>query len=134
MEGLIHTSKDKEEGSGGKTANFFVAIAFDEGVITCEQYHSKLTGTMFAEFVKEHFSDVFKTDPRQCSKVACDAMDQLGCRMFAIPRRSPDVNPIENIFHLVRKKLQHDALRSKITKDFRCIFRAHKTHHEKHPR
>ena len=61
MEGLIHTSKDKEEGSGGKTANFFVAIAFDKGVITCEQYHSKLTGTMFAEFVKEHFSDVFKS-------------------------------------------------------------------------
>ena len=32
-EGLIHTTKGKKEGSGGKTANFFVAIAFDKGVI-----------------------------------------------------------------------------------------------------
>ena len=134
-EGLIHTAKGKKEGSGGKTANFFVAIAFDKGVISCEQYHCKLTGTMFAEFVKEHLSDVFKNsansrgklflqdgDPRQCSKVARDAMDQLGCRMFAIPPRSPDVNPIENIFHLVRKKLQDDALKRKITKETFAAF------------
>ena len=90
---------------------------------------------MFPEFVKEHFSDVFKNsanprgklflqdgDPRQCSKVALDAMDQLGCRMFAIPPRSPDVNPIENIFHLVRKKLQDDALKGKITKETFAAF------------
>ena len=118
-EGLrVHTTKGKKEGSCGKTANFFVAIAFDKGVISCKQYHSKLTGKMFAEFVKEHFSDVFKHsanlygklflqdgDPRQCSKVACKAMGHLGCRMFAIPPHSPDINPIQNIFHLVCRQL-----------------------------
>jgi hypothetical protein len=55
-EGLIYTTKGKKEGSGGKTANFFVAIAFDKGVISCEQYHSKLTGKMFAEFVNSYSS------------------------------------------------------------------------------
>ena len=91
----------------------FVAIAFDKGVISCEQYHSKLTGKIFTEFVKEHFSSVFRNstnargklfqdgDPRQWSKVACKAMDHFGCRMFAIHPRSPDINPIENIFHLM---------------------------------
>ena len=78
-------------------------------MISCEQYHSKLTGKMmFAEFVKKHFSDAFKNsanpcgnyffkmgDPRQCSKVAHKAMGHLGCRMFAIPPCSPDINPIE---------------------------------------
>jgi hypothetical protein len=134
-EGLVYTSKGKKEGSGGKTANFFVAIAFDRGVISCEQYHSKLTGKMFAEFVTDHFSSVFENsanprgklflqdgDPRQCSRVARKAMDQLGCRIFAIPPRSPDINPIENIFHLVRKQLQEDALRKKITKESFAAF------------
>ena len=30
--------------------------------------------------------------------------------MFSIPPRSPDLNPIENLFHLISKKLEHDAL------------------------
>ena len=134
-EGLVYTSKGKKEGSGGRTANFFVAIAFDRGVICCEQYHATLTGHMFAEFFTDHFSSVFKNsanprgklflqdgDPRQCSKVARQAMDHLGCRMFSIPPRSPDINPIENIFHLVRKQLRDDALRNKITKESFAAF------------
>lgn len=134
-EGLVCTSKGKKEGSGGRTANFFVAIAFDRGVICCEQYHSILTGEMFAEFVTDHFSSVFENsanprgklflqdgDPRQCSKVARQALYHLGCRMFAIPPRSPDINPIENIFHLVRKQLQDDALKNKITKESFAAF------------
>ena len=40
-EGLVQTCKGKKEASGGKTANFFVTIAFDKGVIICEQYHSR---------------------------------------------------------------------------------------------
>ncbi len=30
--------------------------------------------------------------------------------MFSIPPRSPDLNPIENLFHLISKKLENDAL------------------------
>ena len=130
-EGLVYTSKGKKEGSGGRTANFFVAIAYDKGVICCEQYHCTLTREMFAEFVKTHFSSMFENsdnprgklflqdgDPRRCSKVARKAMDKVGCKMFAIPPRSPNINPIENIFHLVRKQLRDDALTHKITKVF----------------
>ena len=42
--------------------------------------------------------------------------------MFAIPPHSPDVNLIENIFHLVRKKFQDDALKRKITKETFAAF------------
>ena len=85
---------------------------------------------MFAKFIRDHFSALFENsanphgklflqdgDPRQCSKVACVAMDRLECKMFAIPLRSPDINLIENILHLVRKQLGQDALRKKIEKD-----------------
>ncbi len=30
--------------------------------------------------------------------------------MFSIPPRSPDLNPIENLFHLIQEKLENGAL------------------------
>ena len=54
-EGLVQTCKGKKEGSGGKTANFFIAIAFDRVVICCEQYHSKVTEEMFCKVYKGSF-------------------------------------------------------------------------------
>ena len=51
------------------------------------------------------------------SRSAKTAMDEVGCRMFGIPARSPDLNPIENIFHLVRKNIQKDALTKEIKKE-----------------
>ena len=53
-------------------------------------------------------------DPRQVSQIARMAWKSLGCEMFGIPARSPDLNPIENIFHIVRKHLKSDALELKI--------------------
>lgn len=41
----------------------------------------------------------------------------LGTRQGYVPARSPDLNPIENIFHIVRRKLHYDALELVITRD-----------------
>lgn len=123
-EGLEMTTKGKKEGSNGKMANFFVAIAYGKGVVLAKQYPWVVTGEKFAEFVKNVFPELFKTcgveakgamflqdgDPRQNSAAARHAWEKLGCKMFHIPPRSPDLNPIENIFHLVRKSLKEDAL------------------------
>ena len=127
-EGLSITTKGKKEGSGGKMARFFVAIAYGKGVVLCKQYKWKVTGKNFASFVSEHFQATFEKcgveasgnyflqdgDPRQTSAEAKRSWDALGAKMFSIPARSPDLNPIENIFHLVRKKLRKDALEKKI--------------------
>ena len=37
--------------------------------------------------------------------------------MFSIPPRSTDINPIENVFHLVKKQLNRDALEQNITQE-----------------
>ena len=37
--------------------------------------------------------------------------------MFSIPPRSPDLNPIENTFHLIGKKLKKDALDMKLERE-----------------
>ena len=56
-------------------------------------------------------------DPSQNSCKARFAWDKIGARKFSIPTRSPDLNPIENIFHIVKKKLHQDALEMKIERE-----------------
>ena len=129
-EGLLCTTRGKKEGNGSRMTHFFVAIAYNKGVILCKQYHGTLTGEGFAEFVRSCFPQTFERsknphgklflqdgDPRQVSRCAKNAMDDVGCRNFAIPARSPVLNPIENMFHLVRANLQKDALTKEIKKE-----------------
>jgi transposase len=56
-------------------------------------------------------------DPNQNSRKAKLAMSAVGARNFTIPARSPDLNPIENVFHNVKRQLQDDALSKRITKE-----------------
>ena len=45
-------------------------------------------------------------DPSQRSLAAWKAIKKECCELFSIPARSPDLNPIENMFHLVKKQLE----------------------------
>ena len=44
------------------------------------------------------------------SKAAKKAINKAGATLFAIPPRSPDLNPIENLFHIVKKQLTNQAI------------------------
>ena len=57
------------------------------------------------------------SDPIQNSKKANRVFDVIGCKVFAIPARSLDVNPIENIFNRIRKKLAEDAITHQIKRE-----------------
>jgi hypothetical protein len=145
-EGLKYTCKGKKEGSGGKMANFLVAIAYNKGVILCEQYEH-MDGEFFQEFAMEHFPTAFKKssnpkgklflqdgDPSQNSAKAKKAFAAVGCSIFAIPARSPDFNPIENIFNNIRAYLKEEVERKKITKENYVQFSARvKTTIEQYP-
>ena len=56
-------------------------------------------------------------DPSQNSKSACDAMARCHAELLKIPPQSPDLNPIENVFHIVSRKLQKDAIGQSITRE-----------------
>ena len=82
------------------------------------KYHEKLIGEHFVEFIKENF---FKKNPSgrlflqdgdtwQVCWATKSAMREIGCQVFAIPVRSTHSNPIENMLHLIHKKLHEDAL------------------------
>jgi hypothetical protein len=88
-----------------------------------------MTGAFFAEFIHKHFPNAFRVadketdlfvqdgDPSQNSAIACGAMKKAKAELLKIPARSPDINPIENFFHLVSEKLRKDAILHQYTKE-----------------
>ena len=56
-------------------------------------------------------------DPSQNICKARSAWDKIGTQKFSILERSPDLNPMENIFHIVKMKLHQDALEMKIQRE-----------------
>ena len=101
-----------------------------KGVIKCHRYEGSINGEKFSEFVTAHFPEMFNEgnnvkgslflqdgDPSQNSKLAMNAMDAIPCRLFKIPARSPDLNPIENFFHSVGKELRKNTRENNITKE-----------------
>lgn len=124
------TAKGSHVGSGGRVAHFLVAISYNRGVILCEQYYGNINGEMFGQFILDHFKEVFAKsanpkgklflqdgDPSQNSKKAKVALDMIGARLFPIPPRSPDMNPIENIFNITKQNLRDDALSKNIVRE-----------------
>ena len=55
-------------------------------------------------------------------------MEKVGCCLFEIPARSPDLNPIEKVFHLIGKKLREDAVSRNLTKETFSQFSKRKIH------
>jgi len=122
-------AKGSKSGTGGKVAKFMVAISHGKGVLVCERYE-KMDGNYFASFIDQHFNTMFERsckglsrlwlqdgDPSQNSKAAREAMVRCHCELLKIPPQSPDLNPIENIFHIVTKKLAKDAFERGITRE-----------------
>ena len=55
--------------------------------------------------------------PRQVSRAAMKAYARAKAKVFRIPARSPDINPIENFFHQMTCKLEQDAFEKHITRE-----------------
>lgn len=120
------TTKGKKEGS--TQVKFMVGIAHRKGVIMCEPIKRRMNGSYFSEMIRDKFPEPLGNDnrvkrilqdgdPSQNSKKAMGAFVCIGAVVFEIPARSPDLNPIENLFHLVRRNLQQEARNKKITEE-----------------
>ena len=130
-EGLKITRKGKKEGNNGRKLRLFVAVSYGKGVIMCDEFPRdlKFNGANYKEFVINTFPEAFKKccnsqklvlqdgDPVQKSKQAQTAYDVLNCTIFDIPPRSPDLNPIENVFHNVRREMRNDVRTRRIEKE-----------------
>ena len=134
-EGLELGCTAKAGKAGVTNVNFMVAISWTHGVVLCEHYEGNITGQKFADIVTQHFPGAFERSidprgrrilqdgcPRQNSAAARNAIYEVNGKIFKIPPRSPDLNPIENLFHNITRKLRRDALTNNITKETREEF------------
>ena len=129
-EGLTATAKGSVCGTGGKYVRVIACISHGGGVIWASTY-DKMTGESFAEFVSKNFNTIFERsgkkskdvyvwlqdgDKCQNSKKAKDAMKKVHANCIqSIPPRSPDLNPIENVFNVVKADLRREAITKDIT-------------------
>ena len=136
-EGLAVGCTGKAGKSGVTNLNFMVGISYDKGVVLCERYIGSITGEKFANIIKEHFPSSFRKSinpkakrilqdncPRQNSAAAMKALYMVNGKLFKIPSRSPDLNPIENFFHLISKELEQQAIEKEITQESQGEFEA----------
>lgn len=98
-----------------------------KGVILCDQLET-LNGDYMKGLVEREFGRMFwdsnnsnvkivieDGNPSQNAAQARAAWRRIGAKLTAIPPRSPDINPIENIFNIVKVILREDALRRNMT-------------------
>lgn len=122
------TTKGSKEGSGGKVLKLMVAISYGKGVVHCYPYTS-LNGDEFHHYAQEHFDEILKktgkgtrlflqdNDPSQNCKQVKALLKRNKIKQLTIPPRSPDLNPIENVFHLLKMKLRKDAIARNIVRE-----------------
>ena len=131
-EGLVFTSKVSKNLPGGHTLHLLVGVSSLPGVFVAEEYE-KMNAQWFAKFVhetldstlrecaaikkKEKLLFVMDNDPSQRSKLARDALEEVGAQLVEIPAKSPDLNPIENLFKIIKCNLRQKALRGKNGKE-----------------
>ena len=128
---LQFTAKGSKELAGGRHLHLMVAIAHGRGIIMTEPYE-KISGDYFSSFIRRRFNITFAKagpkvnharrfimddDPCQTSKKSLHALSEIEAELHRIPARSPDLNPIENIFHLIKKELAKRALNFQIEKE-----------------
>ena len=106
------------------------AIAYGKGIIKAEQYQCRINAEKFSSFIHEHFASMFKKsanprgklflqddEPSQNSVKSRAAWDKIGSQKFIIPAHSPDLNPVENVFHIAKRILHHNALKLAIIRE-----------------
>ena len=128
-EGLIQgcTAKGCKEGIGSCILRLKVAISYRKGVIECHAYDN-LNSRSIASFVNGKFDSMFARADKNGSRMFVqDNAPNQNCalvrrilkmnraKQLCILPRSPDITPIKNFFHLVKKMLRKQALELNIT-------------------
>ena len=127
------TTKGKKEGTS--QTSFLVGIGYSKGVVLFEPLTNRMSSTYYTSTVRRTFRAALKKtlsskakrilvngDPLQNSKLSKQAIARIGGKAFTIRTRSPDINPIENLFNQVRGKLKKQAHEQKITTETREKF------------
>ena len=126
-EGLKSGCTAKVNEVGSINVNFAVDISYNKGVVLCEHYRNSITSQKLKKIIRDLMPEALEKSidpkskrilmdgcPQQNSKLARKAFEEIGVIIFKIPSHSPDLNPIENFFGLVVRKLRKQVLEKQI--------------------
>lgn len=128
-EGLDVNCTSKGYNERKTVSSFMFGMTYEKGVVLCVPLEKRITGNYFAELIRTEFKTALaasgKTakcilqdgDPSQNSKKASDELFKQNIRLFSIPTRSPDLNPIENLFNQVRGTIKKDSLNQQLLRE-----------------
>ena len=127
-EGLKVTSRGRKEGVNGKSVTYYVGISYEKGVVMCSELVDHCNGRNYAKFSEKELPPVFtKVGKGKCivqdgcpvmnSGIVKSVYERLGAEVFSIPARSPDLNPVENVFNNVRRELRQQAMEMQIRRE-----------------
>ena len=134
-EGLDFNCTAKGAKEGKKMSKFMVGMSYGKGVILCVPLKRRMCGEYFAQIVRDEILPALHRsgkaskrilqdgDPSQNSKKSLKELYRQNIRLFSIPPRSPDLNPIENLFNQVRMKIKSDSLSKQLTFESKETFR-----------
>ena len=111
------TAKGSHKGSGGRLVKIRVAITHEAGVVLFANMRSwrdnilKILCGMFKK-AKTGCSHLWlqEGDPSQNSAASRMAMKSIPAKLLSILPRSSAINLIENLFHLIKRQLNNDAI------------------------
>ena len=133
-EGLSVNCTAKGNKEGKTYVRFMVGISHSAGVVMCEPLTERMSGEYYAELIKNTFGIAMVKSgkssrrmlqdgcPSQNSKKTQNEMDRANIKLFKIPARSPDLNPIENLFNQVRRSIKQDSLRQMMNRESKKEF------------
>ena len=129
------TAKGSACGTGGNYVHLIVTITYGKGVTFIERYE-KMNGDYFADFLRRNFQTIVENsgketrlwvqdgDPSQNSNKSKQAQEEVNSQLFPIPARSPDLNPIENLFKITKDLLREEAISRNIISETKAEFEA----------
>lgn len=128
-EGLHMNCTAKGAKEGKTMCKFMVGMSFDKGVVMCVPLTEKMCGNYYARLIRDEFHVALERcekpgkrilqdgDPSQNSKAARNELRRQHILLFAIPPRSPDLNPIENLFNQIRRSIKEQALQKRLERE-----------------
>ena len=104
------------------SSTFYCGNSTSKGVVLYKPYEGTSNGDMFSGFIKAHFQGTFSRCriskgkrflqhgcPVQNRKKARQALDTVAAIRFNIPPCLPVLNPIENVFNVVKSEIGTEA-------------------------